>query len=169
MPDWTRADLCRDGKIDIFDLCMLRKHLICNGIEILTSPYNFAYTMAVDVHYGGRGYDGKELKNEDFQYEYKISKGDIFCEGPDGKWTNVQSADLADEPLILEITDITNEGIHIKQWQSSRATHKIVKLDEELNLFTLNVVYDGRNHSYKVRFSREYDKPIHGIDYDYKH
>ena len=28
MPDWTRADLCRDGQIDVFDLCMLRKQLI---------------------------------------------------------------------------------------------------------------------------------------------
>ena len=168
MPDWKRADLCRDGRIDVFDLCMLRKQLISNGIEILTSPYNYAYTMTVDVHYGGRGYDGQVLKSEDFQCEYKISKGDIFCEGPDGKWTNVLSADLADEPVILEITGFTDEGIQLKQWQSNGATHKIVKLDEELDLFTLNVVYDGRNHSYKVRFSREYDKPIYGIDYDYR-
>lgn len=28
MPDWTAADLCRDGTIDVFDLCMLRKQLI---------------------------------------------------------------------------------------------------------------------------------------------
>ena len=169
MPDWTSADLCRDGMIDIFDLCMLRKQLISNGIEILTSPYNYAYTMTVDVHYGGRGYDGKELKSEDFQYEYSISRGDIFCEETDGTWTKVMPSDVDDVTVILEITDITDEGIQVKQWQRNGATHKIVKLDEELDLFTLNVVYDGRNHSYKVRFSREYDKPIYGIDYDYRH
>ena len=169
MPDWTRADLCRDGRIDIFDLCMLRKQLISIGGRYLTSPYNYTYTMTVDVHYGGRGVIGQELKSEDFQCEYKISKGDIFCEGSDGKWTKVQSADLADKPVILEITDITDEGIQVKQWQNREATHKIIKLNEELDLFTLNVVYDGRNHSYKVKFSREYDKPIHRIDYEYKH
>ena len=167
IPDWTRADLCRDGRIDVFDLCMLRKQLISTGGGYLTAPYNYAYTMTVDVHYGGRGYDGKELKSEDFQYEYSISKGDIFCEETDGTWTKVMPADADDVNVILEITDITDKGIQVKQWQNNGATHKIVKLGEELDLFTLNVVYDGRNHSYKVRFSREYDKPIHGIDYEY--
>ena len=108
--------------------------------------------MTVDVHYGGRGYDGKELKSEDFQYEYSIDKGDIFCEETDGTWTKVLPADADDVNVILEITDITDKGIQVKQWQNNGATHKIVKLGEELDLFTLNVVYDGRNHSYKVRF-----------------
>lgn len=167
IPDWTTADLCRDGRIDVFDLCMLRKQLISTGGGYLTSPYNYAYTMTVDVHYGGRGYNGKELKSEDFQYEYSIDKGDIFYEETDGTWTKVQPADADDVSVILEITDITAEGIQVKQWQNNGATHKTVKLGEEMDLFTLNVVYDGRNHSYKVRFSRKYDTPIHGIDYEY--
>lgn len=168
IPDWTTADICRDGRLDVFDLCMLRKQLISVGGGYLTSPYNYAYKMNVDVHYGGRGYDGRELKSEDFQYEYSFSKGDIFCEKADGTWTKVQSVDLADAPVILEITDITDEGIQVKQWQYGEASYKTIRLEDELSLFTLNVVYDGRNHSYKVRFSREYDNPIHGIDYDYR-
>lgn len=165
--DWTTADICRDGSIDVFDLCMLRKQLIsiCGGK--LTSPYNYDYTMTVDVHYGGRGFDGKELKSENFQYEYSISRGDIFCEETDGTWTKVLSANLTDSPVILEITDFTDKGIQVKQWQNGEVSHKIIELGEELDLFTLNVVYDGRNHSYKVRFSREYNLPIHGIDYEY--
>ena len=169
IPDWTKADLCRDGRLDVFDLCMLRKQLISIGGGYLTSPYNYAYTMTVDVHYGGYGINDDELGSEDFQCEYKISKGDILCEGSDGKWTKVLSADLADEPVILEITDITNQGVQVKEWQYGEASHKVIGLGEELSLFTLTVVKDGRNHSYKVRFSREYDNPIHGIDYDYSH
>ena len=169
IPDWTTADLCRDGRIDVFDLCMIRKQLISIGGGNLTSPYNYDYTMTVDVHYGGYGIMGQELESEDFQCEYKISKGDIFCEGSDGKWTKVRSADSADDPVILEITDITDEGIQVKEWQYGEASYKTIGLGEELSLFTMIVVKDGRNHSYKVRFSREYDQPIHGIDYDYHH
>lgn len=169
IPDWTTADLCRDGRIDVFDLCMLRKQLISIGGGYLTSPYNYDYTMTVDVHYGGRGYDGRELKSEDFQCGYNISKGDIFCEETDGKWTKVRSADLAEAPVILEVIDITDEGIQVKQRQNGEASFRTIGLGEELDLFTLNIVYDGRNHSYKVRFSREYALPVYGIDYDYSY
>ena len=167
IPDWTKADLCRDGRLDAFDLCILRKQLISIDGGYLTSPNNYDYTMTVDVHYDGYGYDGKELKSEDFQYEYSIFRGDIFCEETDGTWTKVLSADLVDTPVILEITDFTFEGIQVKQWQNGVATHKIINLGEELSLFTLNVVKEGRNHLYKVSFSRKFNKPIHTIDYNY--
>ena len=167
IPDWTKADLCRDGRLDAFDLCILRKQLISIDGGYLTSPNNYDYTMTVDVHYDGYGYDGKELKSEDFQYEYSIFRGDIFCEETDGTWTKVLSADLVDTPVILEITDFTYEGIQVKQWHNGVATHKIINLGEELSLFTLDVVKEGRNHSYKVSFSRKFNKPIHTIDYNY--
>ena len=57
----------------------------------------------------------------------------------------------------------------MKQRQNGEASFRTIGLGEELDLFTLNIVYDGRNHSYKVRFSREYALPVYGIDYDYSY
>ena len=30
LPNWTAADLCKDGKLNVFDLCLMKRKLI-NG------------------------------------------------------------------------------------------------------------------------------------------
>ena len=166
MPDWTRADLCRDGRIDVFDLCMLRKQLISCDNGNLTNPRSYDYKMNVVVHYNGYGYAGNWIEKDDEYMDFSISEGDKFTEKQEGKWVKNDSDDLN---YIIEVVKITDDGIRVKKCQYGETSFEILPLGRVLSLESMHGSSDSANYSYDVSFSREYRYPIYGIDYDYRH
>jgi len=163
MPDWTRADLCRDGRIDAFDLTMLRKQLISCNNGYLTNPRYYDYKMNVVVHYNGYGYAGNWIEKDDEYMDFSISEGDKFWEYSEGKW---EKNDPEVNFFILEIVEFTDKGVIIKKWEHGETSFEILPLGMVLSLESMHSAgSDSANYSYDVSFSREYRYHIHGIDY----
>lgn len=65
--DWSRVDMCRDGRLDVFDLCLMKKELISQNVEtngtksIITGIRN---GMTKDEVFAvlGKGYTAEEEK-----------------------------------------------------------------------------------------------------------
>lgn len=84
LADWQRADMCRDGRLDVFDLCLMKKELISQNAEtnetksIITGIRN---GMTKDEVFAvlGKGYTAEEEKlSQKYAYYYPVKIGDVF-------------------------------------------------------------------------------------------
>lgn len=82
LPDWNRADLYRDGRLDIFDLCLMKKELISQNQEmsksIITGIKN---GMTRDEVFAvlGKNYTAEEEKiSGKYAYYYPVQSGEVF-------------------------------------------------------------------------------------------
>lgn len=84
LPDWNRADLCRDGRLDVFDLCLMKRELISQNLEtqeaksIITGIRN---GMTKDEVFAvlGKGYTAEEEKlSQKYAYYYPVQAGEAF-------------------------------------------------------------------------------------------
>lgn len=84
LSDWNRADLCRDGRLDVFDLCLMKRELISQNQEtqdaksIITGIRN---GMTKDEVFAvlGKGYTAEEEKlSQKYAYYYPVQAGEAF-------------------------------------------------------------------------------------------
>lgn len=82
LPDWNRADLYRDGRLDVFDLCLMKKELISQNQEmsksIITGIKN---GMTRDEVFAvlGKNYTAEEEKiSGKYAYYYPVQSGEVF-------------------------------------------------------------------------------------------
>ena len=82
LTDWNRADLYRDGRLDVFDLCLMKKELISQNQKmsksIITGIKN---GMTRDEVFAvlGKNYTTEEEKiSGKYAYYYPVQSGEVF-------------------------------------------------------------------------------------------
>ncbi len=84
LSDWNRADLCRDGRLDTSDLCLMKQLLISGDQEIQSEKSiisGIRNGMTKDEVFAvlGREYTDKEEKlTQRYAYYYPVKSGDVF-------------------------------------------------------------------------------------------
>lgn len=84
LSDWNRADLCRDGRLDMFDLCLMKQLLISGDQEIQSEKSiisGIRNGMTKDEVFAvlGREYtDEEEELTQRYAYYYPVKSGDVF-------------------------------------------------------------------------------------------
>lgn len=158
MDDWIAADYDRDGVIDWYDLCAMRKAII----EELSKPQA---TMVVDTSYGGYGIAGQDLGHGEYTDEYIVKKGDWFVEFYGGSWLKNEPlyTDSRSNAVILEVTDVNEEGVTFiakeTDYKSDDKEYTVKYGDDGQDLRSLYIVFDGTNFNYKVSF-KDYVVPM---------
>ena len=156
--DWTAVDYCKDGVLDVYDLCLVRQALI----EELSIP---RATMAVHVTYGGYGIAGQDLGHGEFDMTYTVRKGDWYVELNNGEWLRNEKYIRNGDSAIIRITDVTEEGVTFvsADTEALRSEHAVkeyfLKFGEEQHFYTTTPVVDGTNYDYDVTFT-EFLAPI---------
>lgn len=84
LSDWNRADLCRDGRLDTSDLCLMKQLLISGDQEIQSEKSiisGIRNGMTKDEVFAvlGREYTDEEEKlTQRYAYYYPVKSGDVF-------------------------------------------------------------------------------------------
>lgn len=84
LSDWNRADLCRDGRLDMSDLCLMKQLLISGDQEIQSEKSiisGIRNGMTKDEVFAvlGREYTDEEEKlTQRYAYYYPVKSGDVF-------------------------------------------------------------------------------------------
>lgn len=84
LSDWNRADLCRDGRLDTSDLCLMKQLLISGDQEIQSEKSiisGIRNGMTKDEVFAvlGREYTDEEEKlTQRYAYYYTVKSGDVF-------------------------------------------------------------------------------------------
>jgi len=84
LSDWNRADLCRDGRLDTSDLCLMKQLLISGDQEIQSEKSiisGIRNGMTKDEVFAvlGREYTDEEEKlTQRYAYYYPVKSGDAF-------------------------------------------------------------------------------------------
>lgn len=84
LSDWNRADLCRDGRLDTSDLCLIKQLLISGDQEIQSEKSiisGIRNGMTKDEVFAvlGREYTDEEEKlTQRYAYYYPVKSGDVF-------------------------------------------------------------------------------------------
>lgn len=84
LSDWNRADLCRDGRLDTSDLCLMKQLLISGDQEIQSEKSiisGIRNGMTKDEVFAvlGREYiDEEEKLTQRYAYYYPVKSGDVF-------------------------------------------------------------------------------------------
>lgn len=84
LSDWNRADLCRDGRLDTSDLCLMKQLLISGDQEIqseksIISGIRNGMTKEEVFAVLGREYTDEEEKlTQRYAYYYPVKSGDVF-------------------------------------------------------------------------------------------
>lgn len=84
LSDWNRADLCRDGRLDTSDLCLMKQLLISGDQEIQSKKSiisGIRNGMTKDEVFAvlGREYTDEEEKlTQRYAYYYPVKSGDVF-------------------------------------------------------------------------------------------
>ena len=84
LSDWNRADLCRDGRLDTSDLCLMKQLLISGDQEIQSEKSiisGIRNGMTKDEVFAvlGKEYtDEEEELTQRYAYYYPVKSGDVF-------------------------------------------------------------------------------------------
>ena len=84
LSDWNRADLCRDGRLDTSDLCLMKQLLISGDQEIqreksIISGIRNGMTKDEVFAVLGKEYTDEEEKlTQRYAYYYPVKSGDVF-------------------------------------------------------------------------------------------
>lgn len=84
LSDWNRADLCRDGRLDTSDLCLMKQLLISGDQEIQSEKSiisGIRNGMTKDEVFAvlGKEYTDEEEKlTQRYAYYYPVKSGDVF-------------------------------------------------------------------------------------------
>ena len=82
LPDWNRADLCRDGKLNVFDLCLMKLELINKTEETeeksIISGIRNGMSKKEVFEVLGTDYTDEEEKTWKYAYYYPVKSGEVF-------------------------------------------------------------------------------------------
>lgn len=88
LTDWNRADLCRDGILNAFDLCLLKKELTSQNQETKSIINGIRNGMTKDEVFAVIGKDyayEKEKTTRKHSYYYIVQSGEVFDTNLEGK------------------------------------------------------------------------------------
>ncbi len=88
LTDWNRADLCRDGILNAFDLCLLKKELTSQHQETKSIINGIRNGMTKDEVFAVIGKDyayEKEKTTRKHSYYYIVQSGEVFDTNLEGK------------------------------------------------------------------------------------
>ena len=88
LTDWNRADLCRDGILNAFDLCLLKKELTSQNQETKSIINGIRNGMTKDEVFAIIGKDyayEKEKTTRKHSYYYIVQSGEVFDTNLEGK------------------------------------------------------------------------------------
>lgn len=88
LTDWNRADLCRDGILNAFDLCLLKKELTSQKQETKSIINGIRNGMTKDEVFAVIGKDyayEKEKTTRKHSYYYIVQSGEVFDTNLEGK------------------------------------------------------------------------------------
>lgn len=88
LTDWNRADLCRDGILNAFDLCLLKKELTSQNQETKSIINGIRNGMTKDEVFAVIGKDyayEKEKTTGKHSYYYIVQSGEVFDTNLEGK------------------------------------------------------------------------------------
>ena len=115
------------------------------------------YQLTLIASYGGCGIDGQDLGSGTIIKTYNISDNDIFYEPSSGGiWKlNLEQKNVTTNSfvprVILKINKIENENIELEYGDNKH----IVQYNEEIEISSNFIVYDGTNYSYRIKISKE--------------
>lgn len=88
LTDWNRADLCRDGILNAFDFCLLKKELTSQNQETKSIINGIRNGMTKDEVFAVIGKDyayEKEKTTRKHSYYYIVQSGEVFDTNLEGK------------------------------------------------------------------------------------
>lgn len=150
LANWKAADFDEDGKLDVFDLCLMKRELIGQGQK----EQKELYLATVTTRYSGHAVDGRDLGSGEFTEKFAVSKGDEFYETLDGHWIQ----DKTDfEPTVLKINDIDQNSVSLTFFHEGERKETVIPFGGNLNVDSNFVICDGINYTYNISFSENDD------------
>lgn len=148
--NWTAADLCADGKLDVFDLCLMKRKLTGQVQEVQKE----IYLATVTTRYKACTLDGKNLGSDKFTEKFAVSKGDVFYETDNGHLVQ----DKTDfEPTVLKINDINQTSVSLTFCHDGEMTEAIIPFGGNLDVDSNSFTVEGVNYTYNISFSENDD------------
>ena len=102
LSDWKAGDLCEDDRLDVFDLCMMKKELIRNGTKGKTIYVGTTEELREALKNAEAG-DTILLSGGEYEWEQKGTAGSLFmssAEGTENAPITIKSADKSDPAVI---------------------------------------------------------------------
>ncbi len=99
------------------------------------------------------GISGNDLGSGKEEKSYEIKKGDKFYEpSMGGLWIKNDEDDSSS--LILEIEEIGDNEVTIKEYKSEEEKSYTIKFDESMDISSNTIVFDGINYSYSIKITK---------------
>lgn len=155
--NWKSADLCEDGVIDVYDLCLMKRELINAPVSMEEA------TLVVETYYDGYGVAGQHLGSGGFMDSFEIKAGDILYENYNGQWFAETDEELKSEKQICKILGVTPENVSVlvTDFETGKEVEKTLSYEKTIDVPSNFVIYDGINYSHKITFEQGV-----GLDYD---
>lgn len=155
--NWKSADLCEDGVLDVYDLCLMKRELISAQVSMEEA------TLVVETYYDGYGVVGQHLGSGGFMDSFEIKAGDVLYENSFGEWSAETDEELKGEKQICKILSVTPENVSVLVIDSKtgKETEKTLSYGETIDVPSCFVIFDGINYSHKITFEQGV-----GLDYD---
>lgn len=156
--NWKSADLCEDGVIDVYDLCMMKRELINAPVSMEEA------TLVVETYYDGYGVAGQHLGSGGFMDSFEIKEGDILYENYNGQWSAENDEKLKGKTQVCKVLSITPENVSVlvTDLETGMKAEKTRSYGETIDVPSSFIMFDGINYSHKITFeqgvSLEYDK-----------
>lgn len=127
-------------------------------IEEIEGTYS-GYQLILTASYGGYGVNGQDLGSGKIIRTYNISENDVFSEPLFGgiwklnsKNENSSNSTLSTENTILKIIKFEENSVQLEFNETSH----IINYNEEIDVSSNIVIYDGTNYSYTVKIIKNY-------------
>lgn len=155
LDNWWAADFCQDGKLDVFDLCLMKKALIekMNDTPVIDEPTNYGISSYDEYlkFIEDNNLQGKMVTYDQISYFGKFVQLHI---NSDWNWNNYFSLfyildDGSGKTFDLIVNDLDHK---------SQDNHDYVKLsDDQVNLSDMRNVETDAEYAYFEIYNKRYN------------
>lgn len=150
---WKAGDFVNDDRLDARDLSMMKQSLLRRAAAIEEN----GLLLTLHTSYGGTGIMGQDLGSGSYDTEFYIMEGDVFYECLNGHfWTqNVRHQNFL-PILTVEKIEADTVTVSVVPDLDGTRTEKTFRIGEptDFTVHSNEIVYDGVNYSYGLRFDR---------------